>query len=260
MYRFLLAALLSLFATQLLADTINLPGNRSVTAAGFQIETQNATGVKTLILNMIPNFDPEPDGEVPADDYARVHKLLCDLMTDANAALIAERGVTRFRARWKWTPEQTAENRAAGITVSRSHQSDFELDDALNCTPVPNEVRPQDVSITTPIGLSAHLRYIETNPKTGNLDLVYALDVPLDGVADDLLKNGSIELCILHADGVLAHRAKYYEQLDYQMVAIVFAQEEPRAVSRGFLYQVKDSACDTGLSPALVEHIRASRN
>jgi hypothetical protein len=251
-----IGAAIALAAGTASADVIKLPGDRTVTVEGFQVETQNATGVKTLILNMTPNFDPEPDGEVPADDYARVHELLCNAMARSNAKLIEKDGITRFRAKWKWTPEQKPENKAAGITITRSHQSDFELDDAMVCTPVPNEVRPQDIAITTPTGLPVRLRYIETSRKTGNLDLNYEIEAPLEETDDALLSNASKELCILHADGVLAHRAKYYKQLDYQMVSIAFTQEEPSARTRGFLYQVENGACATGLSPELVKAIR----
>ena len=256
MRRFAFVAAIVLAALPAYGDVINLPGDRSATAKGFQIETQNATSVKTLVLNMVPNFDPEPDGVLPSDDFARVHEGICNAMARANASLIAERGISRFRAKWKWTPEQKPEDKAAGITVSRSHQSDFELDDNLVCFPVPNEVRLDAVRLKTPTGLNVRLRYIETSRKTGNLDLIYEIETPLEETDDALLSNASKELCILHADGVLAHRAKYYKQLDYQMVSIAFTQEEPSARTRGFLYQVENGACATGLSPELVKTIR----
>ncbi|MEL7154466.1 MAG: hypothetical protein AAFN51_11880, partial [Pseudomonadota bacterium] len=82
------------------------------------------------------------------------------------------------------------------------------------------------------------------------------IDTPLEETDDALLDNASKELCILHADGVLAHRAKYYKQLDYPMVAITFTQMTPSNRTRGFLYQVQDGTCQTGLSPELVQMIR----
>ena len=242
-----------------MAEEVSLSNGQTATAKGFEIETQNATGVKTLVLNMAPNFDPEPNGVLPSDDFARVHEALCNDMARINEGLIREHGVSRFRARWKWTPEQTAENQAAGITVTRSHQSDFELDDNLGCVPVPNEVRPDDVAMTTPTGLDVRLRYVETNDETGNLDLIYDVGQPLDEIADQVLDNSARELCILHADGVLEHRKKYYDRLGYDVVAIVFAQEQPRSVTRGFLFGVDGATCKSGLSPAIADTIRSQR-
>lgn len=239
-----------------LADVIKMSDGRSVTTEGFQIETQNGSTVKTLILNMTPDFDPEPNGEVPSDDYARVHEALCNVMVKNNADAVRSNGITRFRALWKWTPVQKPENVAAGITITRSHQSEFEVQDDLTCFPVPNEVRPEDVRTTTPTGLDVRVRYIETNRENGNLDMIYELDRPMSEASNDLLRNSAIELCILQADGVLAHRAKYYQQLAHSQVAIIFDEQEPTNTRKSYRFSVENAECKTGLSPTLVDSIR----
>lgn len=250
---------LALAAAPLAAEEVTLSDGRTVTGGGFELETRNDTGVKTLIFNMVPNFDPEPVGELPSDDFARLHETLCNALVRANAEAIGRDGITRFRARWQWTPEQDPENVAAGITVTRSHQNDFEIGEDLTCRPIPSEVLPEDVALTTPTGLGVRLRYAETHPETGNLDLVYEIDRPLADASKDLLQNAAMELCVLHADGVLAHRAKYYGHLGHEHVVIVFAESGPGAGNHGYRFRVENDACVSGLSADLVDFIRSSR-
>ena len=86
----------------------------------------------------------------------------------------------------------------------------------------------------------------------------YEVAAELADISTEKLENAAIELCILHADLVLAEQNRYYGQRETELVALAFAQADGRGqeLERRVLFGVEGNRCNTGLSQQLSDAIR----
>src|SRR5690606_8853179 len=216
-------------------------------------------GAATVVVMATPNFDPEPFGAVPSDDFARRIQPLCAGLVQNSGETLQTENARSVRIRWDFKPSYDT-GAPDWIEMSRFHEFLFVLDENNMCIPQPLGVGLDNLEPELPSGLPVALRYIEPGPRARQLTLTYDVAEELDEVTSEKLENAAIELCILHADLVLDDRQQYYQHLETGLVAIAFAQNDGRGMEleRRVLFGVKDGACDTGLSPALVETIRGT--
>jgi hypothetical protein len=240
-------------------ETIDLGDGASVTILDYVMETLGDGSAPTLIVKTKPNFDPEPYGQVPSDEYARVMQPLCaNLLANSREALEREK-IGAVRVRWDFNP--TYDTKAPeNVTISRFHEAQFEIGDNWRCVPHPLGVGYTNVAPKLPTGLPVTLRYAETGPVPRRLTLTYAVGEPLGEVTMEKLENAAIELCILHADLLLESRDKWYQQQMFDTVSIGFHEEVKPGMEleRRVVFGLRDGRCDTGLSAPLVEGIRAN--
>lgn len=238
------------------AEIFALGDGSSLTVDEYQLE-QAGNGDISIVVRTRPNFDPEPYGAVPSDNFARLAEPICTGLVRNSRAALEEEKAGFVRVRWDFKPTYDT-GASAGIEISRFHEMLFAIGADWSCIPQPLGVGLDNLAPELPSGLPATLRYIEPGPRARQLTLTYAVGEELAGVTDEKLENAAIELCILHADLVLADRARYYSQLETALVAIAFVEADGKGgeLERRLLFGISDNACDTGLSPMLVEAIR----
>lgn len=237
-------------------ESVGLGNGTNLTILDYLLET-SAAGHKTIVVMAKPDFDPEPYGAVPSDEYLRTVEPLCAaLLANSRDTLEAE-GVGAVRFRWDFTPSYDT-GASATITMSRFHEFVFAISDEWACIPKPLGVGLNNLAPDLPSGLAVTLRYAEQGPRLRQLTLTYETDERLADLTDERLENAAIELCILHADLILADRQRYYPQLESQIVSIGFLERDGRGgeLEKRVVFEVEDHACQTGLSAMLVESIR----
>ncbi|WP_417307615.1 hypothetical protein [Devosia sp.] len=239
--------------TAMAQETVPMGNGTTVTINEYLIETPNDGGPKTLIVKGVPNFDPEPYGQVPADNYARYARQLCQNLVNNSWAQLQEEGVATVRVRYDFTPTKPANEPPEGVTVTRFHEMRYALADDRTCDPMPYGVR--EVAPAIPSDVGAVLKYVEYGPDPRELKLTYRLGDSSQPA--DKLERAAIELCIVHADPILADRAKYYTQLepDYVTIAFVSGTVQNEREDR-IRFPIQGDRCVSGLSDMLVEGIR----
>lgn len=254
-----LALLLSSASTALAQDESIILGNgTSLTITDYLIET-DPDGYKTVVVRAVPNFDPEPFGEVPSDHYARMVQPLCGNLVANSAEALQEQDISAVRVRWDFTPSRRDDDVPANMTLTRFHEMVFDIADGAPCTPKPLGVGLDNLAPDLSAAIKATLRWAEPGLTPGQLSLTYAVDAGLADISTPDLDRAAIELCILHADILLEARARYYSQLYSRTVAITFEQEEDQSgfeLLRRVTFPVQDGKCGTGLSQMLTEAIR----
>lgn len=238
------------------AEVIALGDGSTISVEDYLLETSD-TGPTTIVLKARPNFDPEPFGAVPSDDFARKVQPLCSGLVQFSRAAVEEENAKAVRIRWDFDP--TYDTGASGaVTITRFHEFLFALDENLMCIPQPLGVGLDNLEPSLPSGLPVVLRYIEPGPRARQLTLTYEVDADLADVSTERLENAAIELCILHADIVLGEQSKYYSQRQTELVALAFAQSDGRGqeLERRVFFGVEGNRCDTGLSEQLADAIR----
>lgn len=256
-----LLALTLLFAGASLsgaAEPIPLGNGSTATVNEYLIET-DAEGHRLLIVRATPDFDPEPYGQVPADNYARTMQQFCENLASNSWDKLMAEDIGGVRVRWDFTPSQKNEEaEAAGITLTRFHEALFELRSDHSCRAMPYSVRQSDLAPSLPSGAPAKLEYAEPGLTPGELRLTYRYNDDLLGADAGQLERAAIELCTLHADPILADRAKYYGQLKSYSVLVVFYREEDKGqvTERSVRFPVRGNICDNGLSEPLKQAIR----
>ncbi len=237
-------------------EVIALGDGSTITVEDYLLETSD-TGPTTIVVKARPNFDPEPFGAVPSDDFARKVQPLCSGLVQFSRAAIEEENAKAVRIRWDFDP--TYDTGATGaVTISRFHEFLFALDENLMCIPQPLGVGLDNLEPSLPSGLPVVLRYIEPGPRARQLTLTYEVDADLADLSTEKLENAAIELCILHADIVLDEQNQYYDQRETELVALAFAQSDGRGqeLERRVLFGVEGNRCNTGLSQQLADAIR----
>ena len=237
-------------------EVIALGDGSTITVEDYLLETSD-TGPTTIVVKARPNFDPEPFGAVPSDDFARKVQPLCSGLVQFSRAAIEEENAKAVRIRWDFDP--TYDTGATGaVTISRFHEFLFALDENLMCIPQPLGVGLDNLEPSLPSGLPVVLRYIEPGPRARQLTLTYEVDADLADLSTEKLENAAIELCILHADIVLDEQNRYYDQRETELVALAFAQSDGRGqeLERRVLFGVEGNRCNTGLSQQLADAIR----
>lgn len=239
------------------AQSIALGDGSSLTVKEYQLERTGA-GPATIVVLTTPNFDPEPFGAVPSDDFARRAEPICLSLVNNSRAAMEEENARFVRIRWDFEPTYDTDA-PANVTITRFHEVLFAVDEDWKCVPQPLGVGLDNLAPDLPSGLPVTLHYIEPGPRARQLTLTYAAGEDLAAISDEKLENAAIELCILHADRVLADRARYYSQLETAIVAIAFVENNGKGqeLERRLLFGVRDNTCDTGLSPALADAIRS---
>jgi len=241
-------------------ESVPLGDGSSVTVNQYLVET-DGEGRKILVIRAEPEFDPEPYGPVPSDSYARVLKMFCDNLVNNSWDALQEDSITGVRVRWDFTPTQVNEEaKANGITFTRFHEALFELRRDRSCLLMPSSVRMDDLAPVLPSGAPAKLEYAEYGPYPGELRLTYRYGSSLLEADQAMLERSAIELCILHADGILKTHAQYYPQRDIRSVTIVYYRDEGQgqATTRQMSFPVFDGVCQTGLSQMLTDAIRSA--
>ncbi|ODT82522.1 MAG: hypothetical protein ABS76_07855 [Pelagibacterium sp. SCN 64-44] len=237
-------------------EVIGLGDGSSITIDEYLIE-RSEEDTATVVVMAKPNFDPEPFGAVPSDDFARrVQPLCAGLVQNSRETLEAE-NARSVRIRWDFKPTYDTGS-PEWMEMSRFHEFLFVLDENWMCIPQPLGVGLDNLEPDLPSGLPVSLRYIEPGPRARQLTLTYDVGEDLAAVTNEKLENAAIELCILHADPVLDDRRQYYQHLETALVAIAFAQNDGRGqeFERRVLFGVKEDACNTGLSSTLADAIR----
>lgn len=239
-------------------DNIILGNGTSVTINEYLIET-DPDGRKTVVVRAEPNFDPEPYGEVPSDDYARIVQPLCGNLVVTSAQALQEQDISAVRIRWDFTPSKRDEDMPDNMTLTRFHEMVFDIADNAACTPKPLGVGLDNLSPDLSTEIEPTLRWAEPGLTPGELSLTYAVDANLAEIPASELDRAAIELCILHADILLETRARYYSQLYSRTVAITFEQDEVKPgveLLRRAIFPVRDGQCQTGLNEIQTEAIR----
>ena len=251
-------ALLSLSIVSFANETeiIALGDGSTIVVEDYLLEVSE-TGPTTIVIMTRPNFDPEPFGAVPSDDFARLVQPLCSGLIQFSRETVEENKAEAVRIRWDFEPSYDT-GAGDGVTIRRFHEFLCALDENLMCVPQPRGVGLGNLQPELPSGLPVALRYIEPGPRARQLTLTYEIDADLAAIPDETLENAAIELCILHADLVLADQLRYYAQRETALVSLAFAQTDGRGqeLERRVLFGVKDHRCETGLSPELAGAIR----
>ncbi|UYN98914.1 MAG: hypothetical protein KIT02_13375 [Devosia sp.] len=240
-----------------LAQEVSLGDGSTATIEDYVIETDQE-GRNILVIRAVPNFDPEPYGPVPSDDYARVMEQFCENVVGNSWAEIEAEDIGGVRVRWDFTPSQRdPELEASGITMTRFYEAVFEIRRDRTCLAMPLGVGLTDLAPPTPSGAPVKLEYIERGADPGDLRLTYRYNDDLLGADPDALERSAIELCILHADLVLETRAQYYAQLDSRSVTIAFSRPQGpgQTTVREVRFAVRNGKCATGLSAPLAQAI-----
>ena len=244
--------------TAMAQETVPMGNGTDVTITEYLIETPNDGGAKTLIVKGVPNFDPEPYGQVPADNYARFARQLCQNLVNNSWDQLRDQDVGMVRVRYDFTPTRPADAPPEGVTVSRFHEMRYALADDKSCDPMPYGVA--DLAPKIPSDIGAVAKYIEYGPGPRELTLTYAVD-KLAELPVDRIDRAAIELCIVHADPVLADRARYYQQLVPDQVVIAFVDSELATRGHELEHRVRFAAnqdgCVSGLSDMLADGIRS---
>lgn len=238
-------------------EVIALGDGSTITVDDYLLEVSD-TGPTTIVIKARPNFDPEPFGAVPSDDFARKVQPLCSGLVQFSRAAIEEEKAQAVRIRWDFEPSYDS-GASDAITISRFHEFLFALDENLMCIPQPLGVGLNNLAPQLPSGLPVVLRYIEPGPRARQLTLTYEVDDDLPEVSTEKLENAAIELCILHADLVLGDEDRYYGQRETELVALAFFHSDGRGqeLERRVLFRVEDHRCETGLSQQLTDAIRS---
>lgn len=239
-------------------ETVKLGDGTSVTIKEYLIET-DSNGHKTLVVRAVPNFDPEPFGQVPADDYARRVQPLCTNLVTHSAAALEENNIETVRVRWDFTPSRRDEDLPENITLTRFHEMIFDVTDDAPCLPKPLGVGLDNLTPELSGNIVATLRWAEAGLTPGELSLTYSVESGLAEILVSTLELAAMELCILHADLLLEFRARYYSQLESKTVAITLEQDEAKPgheLLRRVRFPVQDGNCATGLNEMLTNAIR----
>lgn len=240
-------------------EAVELGNGTSVVIEEYLIET-DPNGHKTLVVRAVPNFDPEPFGEVPSDDYARRVRPLCINLVTHSAAALEENNIETVRVRWDFTPSRRDADLPANMTLTRFHEMLFDIADDAPCLPKPLGVGLDNLTPELSGGIVATLRWAEAGLTPGELSLTYSVESGLADISSSALDRTAMELCILHADLLLESRARYYSQLESRTVAITLEQDEEKLgfeLLRRVTFSVRDDKCATGLSEMLTDAIRA---
>ena len=75
-------------------ERIGLGGGLALTSLGTGFE-QARDGTRTLVLEARAEFDPEPYGPVPATEFARIHRQVCETVLRGNGEAVATSGTGR---------------------------------------------------------------------------------------------------------------------------------------------------------------------
>src|SRR5690606_6330846 len=114
-----------------LAQEIALGDGSSITVDEYLIERSDL-GVPTVLVMARPNFDPEPFGAVPSDDFARrVQPLCAGLVQESRESLEAE-NAQFVRIRWDFKPSYDMGS-PDWMEMSRFHEFLFALDENWMC-------------------------------------------------------------------------------------------------------------------------------
>lgn len=228
----------------------------SITIVEYQLEIVPEGDTSVVVLTR-PNFDPEPFGAVPSDNFARLLQPICTGLTQNSREAIEAENASAVRIRWDFDPTYDT-GAAEPIKITRFHEVLFALDANMMCVPKPLGVGLDNLEPDLPSGLPVSLRYIEPGPRPRQITFTYEVNADLTELSREVLENAAIELCILHADTVLDDRRKYYSQLETELIALAFVEsnENGQELERRLLFGVKDHACQTGLSANLVQMIR----
>ncbi|MGJ8528750.1 hypothetical protein [Maritalea sp.] len=222
----------------------------------YLIETNNDTGELTLLVRGKPDFQPELFGSIPADFFARTFEPLCKNLVQNSWEQLDEKKIRKTRIRWDFTPATRPEGLGEDVKWTRFHEVDFAIGEDKTCTPKPLSVAQNNLSPKMPSGLGVALRYVEQGDEWGELQLVYALDEPEQLRNVPLIRSAAMELCLIHADGILEQRFKYYTQLETVSVAVQFEQKNNERVSiERFIFPVVNQKCEAGLSDVLKSYI-----
>lgn len=237
-------------------EVIALGDGSTITVDEYLLEN-SGQGSTTIVVRARPNFDPEPFGAVPSDDFARRVQPLCSGLVQFSREAIEEENVRAVRIRWDFDPTYDTGTQG-GVTISRFHEFVFALDANLMCIPQPLGVGLDNLEPDLPSGLPVTLRYVEPGPRARQLTLTYEVTAELAKISNERLENAAIELCILHADLILGEQSRYYGQRETELVALAFAESDGRGVEleRRVLFGVENNRCKTGLGQELVEAIR----
>jgi hypothetical protein len=238
------------------ADAVPLGDGSHFLIDEYLIETNTETGEVKLLVRGKPDFQPEQFGPIPADFFARKLEPLCENLVKNSWDQLNAQKIRKTRIRWDFTPANRPDGLSKNVEWSRFHEVDFAIDDNKQCIPVPLSVAQDNLTPQTPSGVGATLRYVEQGDQWGELQLVYALKGSEQLRNLPFLKSAAMELCLIHADSVLAQRFKYYKQFETASVAIQFEQNSNNQVSiERFIFPVVNQKCETGLSDLLKSHI-----
>lgn len=238
-------------------ETVELGNGASVTVEEYLVETSQE-GHKTLVVRTVPNFDPEPFGKVPADDYARRAQPICTKIVNYSSDALDEHKIETVRIRWDFTPSNRDAEMPENMTLTRFHEMAFDVTNDAPCLPMPYGVRHDILAPELSGDIVPTLRWAEPGLTPGELSLTYSVETGLADISSDSLERIAIELCILHGDFLLETRARYYSQLESRTVAITLAQNDGKPgyqLLRRVTFPVKDDKCVTGLSEMLTEAI-----
>jgi hypothetical protein len=243
------------------AEEVQLGAGLGIEIAEYLVET-DGDGLKTLLVNGRPTFDPEPFGPVPSDDYARAVEPLCENLVTNSWPTIEREGISNLRIRWDFSPSHRDEEAASsGITVSRFHEMRFRITPDKSCQAWPIAAGLSEIEPALPGGFRLRLAYVDTGLRRDRLQMDYVALQPLSEASPDLLERTARELCILQADHVLERRAEYYPQLVYRSISITIADPAKgdvpaRSTAITQTFPVEASRCVSGLSEILANAIR----
>ena len=102
------------------AEIFALGDGSSLTVDEYQLE-QAGNGDISIVVRTRPNFDPEPYGAVPSDDFARLAEPICTGLVRNSRAALEEEKAGFVRVRWDFKPSyDTGASAGAGIASPSS--------------------------------------------------------------------------------------------------------------------------------------------
>ena len=222
---------------------------------------EDLDGIRTIFIETVPDFDPEPFGPVPSDDDARLYMPLCEMLVANSWDALVEEAIDFVQIRSKFTPSTADADLPENITFFRFHDMLYGLTEDGQCLPNPLGAGRNNLSPQLPSGVEVRLAFAESSPTPRQLVLSYVTERQLDEISAESLASAAMELCILHADIFLADRTQYYPQIETETIMIAFTagrDVQGRALAIDFVFDVNDGRCDTGLSAQMSEIIRTT--
>ncbi|MGR3541200.1 MAG: hypothetical protein ACU0BS_07205 [Hasllibacter sp.] len=246
-----LICLLALLAGPALAqdERIGLGGGLALTSLGTGFETSR-DGTRTLVLETRAEFDPEPHGPLPATEFARMHRQVCENVVRGNAGAVEAGGATRFRLIQRYAPEGGE---------ARVHANLFDLDGGA-CLPVPAAGGLPHIA-TLPGGRIVALRHVEAGDTPDELALTFETTTQSDARFSLSNQNIAFEACVVIAGPVIRQRAERYPHLAPRSVRIAFENHRPAAPPgrsvESYLFPVAgDGRCVSGLPADMEAELR----
>ncbi len=231
-------------------DVIQIGPGQSAELTGFTLEREAATGVGTLILGLVPLYNPEPYGPVPPADVGRTHRAICNHYAALNADVMVQNDASNFAVRWDWTPE-TQED--LGFTVSRFHRNDYTIMDDGTCSAIWTVTpdRPNLPSGGAPILLHAQT-VVDRRMDGLGLEMTYDWGTSLDAVSDTKLDRASQELCVSVVADEMLRREDNYSELHYDFLSVAFEERTgPNDTNRRVFTRARDGdSCIGNLTDA----------